>query len=143
MTNPRSKSPDDARLYLSNGRLTPAFWVLKEGLIQGFRPRFQRSSGCYDWYTKRLVSSLQDAGYLESKCSGPRGGLQYHTTGEGAVAMLMAEAAAAAHHRERFENGKEARAKRNERRRQRLADAKVQAARRAEQETCAPEDALP
>ena len=57
--------------------------------------------------------------------------------------MLMAEAAAAAHHSERFENGKEARAKRNERRRQRLADAKVQAARRAEQETCAPEDALP
>lgn len=91
----KRKRPDYAQLVLPRtGRLTPAYWLLKEGFTQDLRKR--RADGIggrnlhYDWQQLAHISALTSKGYLE-EVKGPRGGLAYRTTGEGAFAMLIAE----------------------------------------------------
>lgn len=76
-----------------SGRLTPSYWLLKEGFTQDIRPKFAGRSGKdihYDWRQAVRVGALVCKGWLEP-VKGPRGGDAYRTTDEGAFMMLIAE----------------------------------------------------
>lgn len=87
---------DYSRLVLSNGRLTRAYWLLREGFTQDVRQDWiHRGSipkdGFYCWRTSRYILALERRGYLH-RVKGPRGGKGvFRTTEEGAFAMLLAE----------------------------------------------------
>lgn len=92
----RKRKPADlAQLVLPRtGRLTPAYWILKEGFHQDvFRRRAYGVRGqnfCGDWQHARLVNALIGKGFMR-EAKGPRGGQVYRTTDEGAFALLIAE----------------------------------------------------
>lgn len=89
----RKRKPTDyGKLVLKNGRLTRAYWLLREGFVQDVRHDYigtrQRGFNC--WRTSRYIGALIREGYLQ-QVKGPRGGSVFRTTSEGAFAMLIAE----------------------------------------------------
>jgi hypothetical protein len=88
---PATKTPDYSKLVLHNGRLTRAFWILREGIVQDVRMDWVGNTKRADWGTSRYIHSLVYKGYLES-VKGPRGGKDsFRTTGDGAFMMMVAE----------------------------------------------------
>jgi ribosomal protein L32E len=90
----KRKKTDWAQLVLPRtGRLTPTYWVLKEGFHQDvFR---KRASGTgknvyMDWRHNTMVGALIEKGYMR-EAKGVRGGTVFRTTEDGAFAMLIAE----------------------------------------------------
>ena len=88
----KRKPPDYSRLILPRtGRLTRAYWLLREGFVQDVRQVWCGNQKVSDWRTNRYIGALVAKGYLE-QVKGPRGGNDsFRTTAEGAFAMLLAE----------------------------------------------------
>lgn len=84
------KPPDYSKLVLRNGRLTRAFWLLREGLYQDVRHDYVPGYKGNDWRTARYIIALTERGWLE-QVKGPRKGQAFRTTGDGAFALLAAE----------------------------------------------------
>lgn len=140
------KRNHDVRLVLRNGRLTEDYFILREAWLQGFRPRvrphFHR--GSYKQHQYWRVGLMIKKGYLENTKEPRSGDYFFRATSEGAFQMMVAEGIAK-HLSEKFNDPKNVarRAKANERRRQRLALAKVSQACSAEQETCSLQAMVP
>jgi hypothetical protein len=91
----RRKRPDYAQLITPRtGRLTPSYWLLKEGFVQDVqRERYggtKKTGVHYNFWQGVRIGALVKKGFLEQR-QGPRKGVVYRTTGEGAFAMLLAE----------------------------------------------------
>ncbi|WP_454627701.1 hypothetical protein [Bradyrhizobium cenepequi] len=84
------KPADYSKLFLRNGRLTRAFWLLKEGFVQDVRNDWVPGKKHNDWRTARYVDALVAKGWLE-QTKGPRKGIVFRTTREGAFMMMVAE----------------------------------------------------
>ncbi|RZN09689.1 hypothetical protein CWO91_16810 [Bradyrhizobium genosp. SA-3] len=89
----RRKPTDYSKLIVRGPRLTKTYWMLKEGFVQDIQR--ERAGGtrnnCYfDWQHQRRLGALLERGWIEQR-EGPRKGVVYRTTGEGAFAMLLAE----------------------------------------------------
>lgn len=134
----------EVRLVLRSGRLTGDYFMLREAWMQGFRPKYYRNAKCYDSRQVWRINLMIEKGYLE-RSTGPRGGgYFYRATSEGAFQMMVAEGIAKAR-TEAFNDPKAVarRARANQRRRERLANAKVSQARSSEQEACAIQAMVP
>jgi hypothetical protein len=76
----KRKPPDYAQLVLPRtGRLTRAYWLLREGFVQDVREDYVPRHKGYDWRTSRYIGALVCKGLLEES-KGPRGGKRVYRT---------------------------------------------------------------
>ena len=87
------KPTDYSKLIVRGPRLNKSYWMLKEGFVQDIQRERGGGSGrgvYFDWKHQRRIGALLERGWIEQR-EGPRKGVVYRTTGEGAFAMLLAE----------------------------------------------------
>lgn len=76
------------KLIHKNGRTTNAYWLLNSAAAEdGVLPLHERSRSEY-----QILERLTKEGLVETRRSGPRGGIRYHITNAGMAALEGAKA---------------------------------------------------